>query len=112
MSVKQSPEAHDLAPNGSHGAKRESSPIKHKVAITGAENTAGRRGSTILNPKSYVKEELWRQAPVFTGSTKFEPLPDAKSILVTGGAGFMCVHSPASPVDCELRDSLYLAKLR
>lgn len=70
MSVKQSPEAHDLAPNGSHGAKR-------------------RRGSTILNPKSYVKEELWRQAPVFTGSTKFEPLPDAKSILVTGGAGFI-----------------------
>jgi hypothetical protein len=28
---------------------------------------------------------------VLTGSTKCEPLPDAKNILVTGGAGFMYV---------------------
>ncbi|KAH7372275.1 hypothetical protein BKA66DRAFT_468601 [Pyrenochaeta sp. MPI-SDFR-AT-0127] len=70
MSAVQSPEADDVAPNGAYGVKR-------------------RRGSTILNPKSYVKEELWRQAPVFTGSTKFEPLPDAKGILITGGAGFI-----------------------
>ena len=45
----------------------------------------------MLNPRSYVKEELWKQAPVFTGSTCFEPLEDAKNILVTGGAGFMYV---------------------
>lgn len=53
----------------------------------------GRRSSTVLNPRSYVKEKLWTQAPVFTGSTNFEPLADAKNILITGGAGFMYVAS-------------------
>ncbi|CBX95680.1 hypothetical protein IAQ61_004511 [Plenodomus lingam] len=48
-----------------------------------------RRASTILNPKSYVQQELWRQAPVLTGNTKFEPLANTKNILVTGGAGFI-----------------------
>ena len=32
---------------------------------------------------------VWKDAPVLTGTTKFEPLPDVKSIMVTGGAGFM-----------------------
>ncbi len=32
---------------------------------------------------------IWQHAPVLTGSTKFEPLPDVKNIMVTGGAGFM-----------------------
>ncbi|KAF2758509.1 NAD(P)-binding protein [Pseudovirgaria hyperparasitica] len=32
---------------------------------------------------------LWREAPVFKGTTKFDPLPDMKNILVTGGAGFI-----------------------
>jgi len=31
----------------------------------------------------------WRQSPVFIGSTKFEPLPDVRNIMITGGAGFM-----------------------
>jgi hypothetical protein len=44
-----------------------------------------------LDPRSYVTEDLWKQAPVLTGSTKFEPLSDAKNILITGGAGFMYV---------------------
>lgn len=48
-----------------------------------------RRNSTVLNPRSYVTPELWKQAPVLIGSTKFEPLADAKNILVTGGAGFI-----------------------
>jgi dTDP-glucose 4,6-dehydratase len=52
-----------------------------------------RRNSTILNPRSYVAEELSKQAPIFTGSTKFEQLHDARNILVTGGAGFMYVDS-------------------
>ncbi|KAF2106685.1 hypothetical protein BDV96DRAFT_507445 [Lophiotrema nucula] len=50
---------------------------------------AGRRDSTILNPRSYVTPQLWKQAPVLKGSTKFEPLVDARNILVTGGAGFI-----------------------
>ncbi|KAK0673907.1 putative rhamnose biosynthetic enzyme [Cercophora samala] len=32
---------------------------------------------------------IWKEAPIFTGSTKFEPLPDAKNIMITGGAGFI-----------------------
>jgi hypothetical protein len=70
MSAVQSPDATDSALNGMQGVKR-------------------RRGSTILNPRSYVKDALWQQAPVLTGTTKFEALSDAKNILITGGAGFM-----------------------
>jgi len=33
--------------------------------------------------------DVWRDAPVLTGSTKFEPLPEVKNIMVTGGAGFI-----------------------
>lgn len=33
--------------------------------------------------------EIWKEAPVLKGTTKFEPLPDTKNILITGGAGFM-----------------------
>jgi hypothetical protein len=32
---------------------------------------------------------VWKKAPILTGSTKFEPLPDVKNIMITGGAGFM-----------------------
>lgn len=32
---------------------------------------------------------IWREAPILIGSTKFEPLPDVKNIMVTGGEGFM-----------------------
>ncbi|USP77352.1 Trifunctional UDP-glucose 4,6-dehydratase/UDP-4-keto-6-deoxy-D-glucose 3,5-epimerase/UDP-4-keto-L-rhamnose-reductase RHM1 [Curvularia clavata] len=67
-------------PNGIHGVKRQ--------ALTVSMAT-GRRSSTVLNPRSYVKEELWKKAPVFTGSTCFAPLEDVKNILITGGAGFI-----------------------
>lgn len=33
--------------------------------------------------------EVWKRAPILTGSTNFEPRPDVKNIMVTGGAGFM-----------------------
>lgn len=32
---------------------------------------------------------VWKDAPVLTGSTRFEPLPNVKNIMITGGAGFM-----------------------
>ncbi|KAI0552914.1 dtdp-glucose-dehydratase [Xylaria curta] len=32
---------------------------------------------------------VWKEAPVLTGSTKFEPLTDVKNIMITGGAGFI-----------------------
>ncbi|KAL6702472.1 hypothetical protein ACN47E_001627 [Coniothyrium glycines] len=65
------------------------SPELAQATLHGAHGVQRRRGSTILNPRSYVKDQVWEQAPVFTGSTKFEPLIDAKNILVTGGAGFI-----------------------
>ena len=34
---------------------------------------------------------VWKDAPILTGTTKFEPLPDVKNIMITGGAGFMFV---------------------
>jgi len=88
MSVVQTHDASDSIPNGSQGVKREYCPSM-QVHGTFTNTDAGRRGSTILNPRSYFKNELWQQAPVLTGSTKFVPLQDAKNILVTGGAGFM-----------------------
>lgn len=33
--------------------------------------------------------DVWKHAPVLSGTTKFEPRPDVKNIMVTGGAGFM-----------------------
>ncbi|KAJ1335164.1 UDP-glucose 4,6-dehydratase [Microdochium nivale] len=32
---------------------------------------------------------IWREAPCLTGSTRFEPLPGIKNIMITGGAGFI-----------------------
>lgn len=38
---------------------------------------------------SYATDNAWKTAPILQGSTNFEPLPDVKNIMVTGGAGFM-----------------------
>ncbi|KAF3902217.1 ADP-L-glycero-D-manno-heptose-6-epimerase [Orbilia brochopaga] len=32
---------------------------------------------------------IWKEAPLLTGATKYEPLPDVKNIMITGGAGFI-----------------------
>ncbi|KKY25705.1 putative dtdp-glucosedehydratase [Phaeomoniella chlamydospora] len=37
----------------------------------------------------YSGQVDWRRSPVFTGSTKYDSLPDVKNILITGGAGFI-----------------------
>ncbi|QPH16537.1 hypothetical protein C2857_001206 [Epichloe festucae Fl1] len=41
------------------------------------------------SPKHLQILDVWKQAPVLKGSTSFEPLPDVKNIMVTGGAGFI-----------------------
>lgn len=33
--------------------------------------------------------DVWKRAPVLKGTTRFEPRPDVRNIMVTGGAGFM-----------------------
>ncbi|KAI2630481.1 dtdp-glucose-dehydratase [Xylaria nigripes] len=32
---------------------------------------------------------VWKEAPILTGSTTFESLPEVKNIMITGGAGFI-----------------------
>lgn len=49
----------------------------------GTNNTTGRRLSF------FEDYGVWKQAPILKGTTQFEPLPDVKNIMITGGAGFI-----------------------
>lgn len=40
-------------------------------------------------PNFFEDYGVWKEAPILKGTTNFEPLPDVKNIMVTGGAGFM-----------------------
>lgn len=45
---------------------------------------------TMNGHRGYCQEpDVWQQAPVLTGTTQFEPRPDVRNIMITGGAGFM-----------------------
>ncbi|KAI9816925.1 MAG: hypothetical protein M1827_001570 [Pycnora praestabilis] len=44
---------------------------------------------TSLDSDSSNDYPVWKDAPVFKGTTKFEPLPGVKNIMITGGAGFI-----------------------
>ncbi|KAJ4288185.1 hypothetical protein N0V90_012202 [Kalmusia sp. IMI 367209] len=57
--------------------------------MSAVESPDDRRNSTVLNPRSYLTDDLWKQAPVLRGTTRFEPREDARNVLVTGGAGFI-----------------------
>ncbi|KAK4499053.1 hypothetical protein PRZ48_009565 [Zasmidium cellare] len=46
-------------------------------------------GGSSLPSRFFIDDNLWRDAPLLTGQTSFEPLPDVKNILVTGGEGFI-----------------------
>lgn len=57
---------------------------KHQNGVNGhSAATNGRQH------KFFDEFGIWKEAPVLTGSTKYEPLPDVKSIMITGGAGFI-----------------------
>lgn len=45
--------------------------------------------SGFRSPSFFEDYGIWKEAPVLTGTTKFEPLPDVKNIMITGGAGFI-----------------------
>jgi hypothetical protein len=46
--------------------------------------------ATSTGPNRFFEDfGVWKEAPVLTGTTKYEPLPDVKNIMITGGAGFM-----------------------
>lgn len=44
---------------------------------------------TTEHRKFFEDYGVWKEAPVLKGTTKFEPLPDVKNIMITGGAGFI-----------------------
>ena len=45
--------------------------------------------SASLESRFFVDDGLWRNAPLLTGHGSFDPLPEVRNILVTGGEGFM-----------------------
>jgi dTDP-glucose 4,6-dehydratase len=45
--------------------------------------------SSCLESRFFADDGLWREAPVLTGQGCFDPLPDVRNILVTGGEGFI-----------------------
>jgi hypothetical protein len=94
MNAVQSPDLAHYIPNDTNDVKRERAPtcaMQDTISYFRTLIGPGRRGSTVLNPRTYVKQEIWKQAPILAGSTKFEPLHDVQNILITGGAGFMYV---------------------
>ncbi|KAL9594407.1 MAG: hypothetical protein Q9219_007044 [cf. Caloplaca sp. 3 TL-2023] len=40
-------------------------------------------------PNSLDVSEIWKGAPILKGTTKFDPLPDVGTVMITGGAGFI-----------------------
>lgn len=46
-------------------------------------------GSLNGNDCYHTYSDVWKHAPILKGTTNFEPRPDVKNIMVTGGAGFM-----------------------
>ncbi|KAF3934575.1 ADP-L-glycero-D-manno-heptose-6-epimerase [Dactylellina cionopaga] len=61
---------------------------------TNGFNAAPNAGQKLIRRKASIENRLrdtgvWRDAPLLTGATKFEPAPDVKNIMITGGAGFI-----------------------
>lgn len=64
--------------------------------------------------KFFEDAGVWKKAPLLKGSTKFEPLPEVKNIMITGGAGFMYVEIPQSstfPAFCDAESCRILTRL-
>ncbi|KAI0147155.1 dtdp-glucose-dehydratase [Xylariaceae sp. FL1272] len=60
-------------------------PSAHTDGTNGIHATANSR----KNSRYFEDYGVWKEAPVLVGSTKFDPLPDVKNIMITGGAGFI-----------------------
>lgn len=47
-------------------------------------------GKVVKGSRKHLQNlDVWKEAPILKGTTSFEPLPDVRNIMVTGGAGFM-----------------------
>ncbi|KAL1585901.1 hypothetical protein WHR41_04955 [Cladosporium halotolerans] len=49
----------------------------------------GTSGPSSLESRFFVDDGIWRDAPILTGQTQWQPLTGVKNILVTGGEGFI-----------------------
>lgn len=67
---------------------------RSEFALSAVPNHAAAPSS--LESRFFADDGLWREAPLLTGQDSFDPLPDVRNILVTGGEGFMCVLADPS----------------
>ncbi|CAI4219543.1 unnamed protein product [Parascedosporium putredinis] len=52
-------------------------------------NGSGANGGANSHARFFEDFGVWKESPVLKGNTQFEPLPDVKNIMITGGAGFI-----------------------
>ena len=57
-------------------------------------------GTNGHHPSFFEDYGVWKDAPVLTGTTRFEPLPGVKNIMITGGAGFMYARTYPPHAPC------------
>lgn len=69
---------------GWNSSGEEKEPFPQSTHYSGLTHPTGR-----LESRFFVDDGCWKDAPVLTGQTCFEPLPDVRNILVTGGEGFI-----------------------
>ncbi|KAG5950849.1 hypothetical protein E4U53_004304 [Claviceps sorghi] len=87
-----------LRPSVSRKARRRTKRISR--VLSSPSSSSETRPSSVSNDAATGKEinsscgylpnpDVWKEAPTLKGTTAFEPLPDARNIMVTGGAGFI-----------------------
>lgn len=86
MTVTMVAKQDELAVSSAYTATRPA----HGSSGTSDQSHANvRKDQTSLCSRFFVDDGLWHDAPLLTGQTSFEPLPDVRNIMVTGGEGFM-----------------------
>jgi hypothetical protein len=82
--------------------------IKPLSTMAHPSNGSGSNGANGNGHQRFFEDfGVWKESPVLKGSTQFEPLPDVKNIMITGGAGFMYVASQIPLPRCK-REALKL----
>ncbi|KAF5643617.1 dTDP-glucose 4 6-dehydratase [Fusarium sp. NRRL 52700] len=58
--------------------------------MTASSEQPRTNGDASIGTNNHSKQsDIWKHAPVLIGTTRFEPRPDVKNIMITGGAGFI-----------------------
>ncbi|KAG5982942.1 hypothetical protein E4U55_001078 [Claviceps digitariae] len=80
-----------MVPNAFAPSSPSSSPFSSssETKPSSASNDVA-TGKEVNSSRNYLPNpDVWKEAPILKGTTKFEPLPDVRNIMVTGGAGFI-----------------------